>query len=257
MLGVVFVLLVCFLRHGLIGGIKDLYDFVTDRGNAASRTEAALHRRHDRDGGAEGRRGRARQMPPRRRMPAAHRETDGLRPDPASTGLTKRYGGLLANSDIDFTVTTASCAASSVRTAPARRTFFKMLTCEVPPTSGKIVFEGRDITGMSVTDVCQLGLTKSYQVNQLFTRLTVRENLTIAALAELRGKFRLDMFRAAAEQFPASPSRSRTRWRWSTLPSAPTRRYRSSPTARSGGSKSALRWRPRRACCCSTSRSPA
>ena len=51
-----------------------------------------------------------------------------------------------------------------------KSTFFKMLTCEVPPTSGKIVFEGRDITGMSVTDVCQLGLTKSYQVNQLFTR---------------------------------------------------------------------------------------
>ena len=48
-----------------------------------------------------------------------------------------------------------------------------MLTCEVPPTSGKIVFEGRDITGMSVTDVCQLGLTKSYQINQLFDRLTV------------------------------------------------------------------------------------
>jgi branched-chain amino acid transport system ATP-binding protein/branched-chain amino acid transport system permease protein len=69
-----------------------------------------------------------------------------------------------------------------------------MLTCEVPPTSD-IVFEGRDITGFNVTDVCQLGLTKSYQVNQLFNRLTVRENLTISALAELRGKFRLDMFR--------------------------------------------------------------
>ena len=48
-----------------------------------------------------------------------------------------------------------------------KSTFFKMLTCEIPPTSGKIVFEGRDITGKSVTDVCQLGLTKSYQVNQL------------------------------------------------------------------------------------------
>jgi branched-chain amino acid transport system permease protein len=46
-----------------------------------------------------------------------------------------------------------------------------------------------------VTDVCQLGLTKSYQVNQLFNRLTVRENVTIAALAELRGKFRLDLLR--------------------------------------------------------------
>jgi len=43
--------------------------------------------------------------------------------------------------------------------------------------------------------VCQLGLTKSYQVNQLFNRLTVRENVTIAALAALRGKLRLDMLR--------------------------------------------------------------
>jgi branched-chain amino acid transport system permease protein len=42
--------------------------------------------------------------------------------------------------------------------------------------------------------VCQLGLTKSYQVNQLFNKLTVRQNLTIAALAQLRGKFRLDLF---------------------------------------------------------------
>ena len=74
-----------------------------------------------------------------------------------------------------------------------KSTFFKMLTCEVHPTSGSIVFEGRDITGMSVTDVCQLGLTKSYQVNQLFTGLTVRENVTVAVLAALRGPFRLDM----------------------------------------------------------------
>jgi branched-chain amino acid transport system permease protein len=77
-----------------------------------------------------------------------------------------------------------------------KSTFFKMLTCEIPPTSGTIMFEGQDITGMSVTDVCQRGLTKSYQVNQLFNRLTVRENLTIATLADIRGKFRLDMFRS-------------------------------------------------------------
>jgi branched-chain amino acid transport system permease protein len=71
-----------------------------------------------------------------------------------------------------------------------------MLTCEVQPTSGKIVFEGRDITELGVADACQLGLTKSYQINQLFERLTVRQNLTIAALGEIRGKFRLDLFKS-------------------------------------------------------------
>ena len=68
-------------------------------------------------------------------------------------------------------------------------------TCETPPSSGQIVFENRDITGWNVTRVSQLGLTKSYQVNQLFNRLTVRENIEIAALAVKRGPFRPDLMR--------------------------------------------------------------
>ena len=139
-----------------------------------------------------------------------------------------------------------------------KTTFFKMLTCEVPPTSGKIVFEGRDITGMSVTDVCQLGLTKSYQVNQLFTRLTVRENLTIAALAELRGKFRLDMFRRLpSDSRPCRTGRAHAR---------AGRSHRAAPIRRSPalayGEKRRLEIGPgardlAEPACCSTSRSPA
>jgi branched-chain amino acid transport system permease protein len=107
--------------------------------------------------------------------------------------LTKHYGGVVANSEINFTVNRGEVRGIIGPNGAGKTTFFKMLTCEVPPTSGTILFEGRDITAMHVTDVCQLGLTKSYQVNQLFNRLTVRQNLTIAALAERRGKFRLDM----------------------------------------------------------------
>jgi branched-chain amino acid transport system permease protein len=113
-----------------------------------------------------------------------------------ATGLTKRYGGLVANSDIDFSVRPGELCGIIGPNGAGKSTFFKMLTCEIAPTSGRILFEGRDITGMSVTAVCQLGLTKSYQVNQLFAGLTVRENLVIAALARLRGKFRLDLFRS-------------------------------------------------------------
>jgi branched-chain amino acid transport system permease protein len=76
-----------------------------------------------------------------------------------------------------------------------KSTFFKMLTCEMKPTSGRIFFHGRDITGLKVARVCQLGLTKSYQVNQLFSRLTVRDNIVIPALAERRGSFSLDLLR--------------------------------------------------------------
>ena len=197
-LGVVFVLLICFLRHGLIGGIKDLYILAFERrargtepaeqslapGMTAAEEQKAAHA----DLAAEM---MAEPMAARELSAAGH--TGAIL---QVSGITKRYGGLIANSDIDFTVNHGERRGIIGPNGAGKTTFFKMLTCEIPPTSGQIIFEGRDITGMSVTDVCQLGLTKSYQINQLFSRLTVRENLTIAALAELRGKFRLDMLRS-------------------------------------------------------------
>jgi branched-chain amino acid transport system ATP-binding protein/branched-chain amino acid transport system permease protein len=196
-LGVVFVLLVCFLRRGLIGGIGDLYDLATRRGatmggpGSTVSPPLTIATDEQKDGplanGGE---------PAATPMRARHRQSDkAAGPILQATGLSKRYGGLLANSDINFEVSGGERRGVIGPNGAGKTTFFKMLTCEVPPTSGNIVFEGCDITGMSVTDVCQLGLTKSYQVNQLFTRLTVRENLTISALAALRGKFRLDMLR--------------------------------------------------------------
>ena len=196
-LGVIFVLLVCFLRRGLIGGIVDLYGLLSgarknaepvDKAPSAGVTAeeeqkaAAVALAHERRVAA---------------MPARHRESDPKSgPILHASGLTKHYDGVAANSDINFTVNHGELRGIIGPNGAGKTTLFRMLTCEVPPTAGRIVFEGRDITGMTVTDVCQLGLTKSYQINQLFTRLTVRENLTIAALAALRGKFRLDLFKS-------------------------------------------------------------
>ena len=110
-------------------------------------------------------------------------------------GLSKRYGGLMANDRIDFTVRRGELRGIIGPNGAGKTTFFKMLTCEVRPTSGTIRFEDRDITGFNVTEVCHLGLTKSYQINQLFARLTVRENIIVAALSR-RGPFRLDFLRS-------------------------------------------------------------
>src|SRR5678815_2352883 len=174
-LGLVFVVLVCFLRQGIIGGLRDLAACFARRRPPAAAAEAKAH---------------AAPLPAREGAP------DGFSgPLLQASGLTKRYGGVVANEGIDFSVNGGELRGIIGPNGAGKSTFFKMLTCEVPPTAGKIVFRGRDITGRSVTDVCQLGLTKSYQVNQLFNRLTVRENLAIAALATLRGKFRLDLLR--------------------------------------------------------------
>ncbi len=109
--------------------------------------------------------------------------------------LTRRYGGIVANANINFSLTEGVLHAVIGPNGAGKSTFFKMLTGEVPPSDGKIFFRGQDITHRNVTDVCQLGLSKSYQINQLFAKLTVRQNLLIPALAETRGRFRLDLFR--------------------------------------------------------------
>jgi branched-chain amino acid transport system permease protein len=184
-LGVVFVLLVCFLRGGIVGGLVDLYGLLTGRRHKAAPEEAQQK-------AAEA---AIIKQAPAAPIPAQQSKRGSCSgPILRASGLTKRYGGLVANSDIDFTVNRGELRGIIGPNGAGKSTFFKMLTCEIHPTSGSILFEGRDITGMNVTDVCQLGLTKSYQVNQLFSGLTVRDNIVIAALAERRGKFRLDMF---------------------------------------------------------------
>jgi branched-chain amino acid transport system permease protein len=197
-LGLVFVLLVCFLRRGLIGGIMDLFAFATRRraGMEEPQTPSPAATADELKATVA-----AAAIAVAAPMPRRRKSDRSSAPILEASGLTKRYGGLLANSDIDFVVNHGELRGIIGPNGAGKTTFFKMLTCEVPPTAGKIVFEGRDITGLSVTDVCQLGLTKSYQVNQLFTRLTVRDNLIISALAELRGKFRLDMLRRLSK-FP-------------------------------------------------------
>jgi branched-chain amino acid transport system permease protein len=194
---VIFVLLICFLRRGLIGGIDDLYQLAIGPRKKTEPVEDAptadLTAEDEQNVAAAG----AAQPPAIAAMPARHRDSDRTSgPILQAKGLTKRYGGLVANSDIDFVVNHGELRGIIGPNGAGKSTFFKMLTCEVPPTAGQILFEGRDITGATVTDVCQLGLTKSYQINQLFNRLTVRENITIAALATLRGKFRLDLFKS-------------------------------------------------------------
>ena len=197
-LGIIFVLLVAFLRRGLVGGAIELFALMTRRTKAnggegqqpqRAPRPASLSAASVNDGAP------SMQAPIAARRPPSNHKGPMLE----AQALTKVYGGLSANRDVDFSVEHGEIRGIIGPNGAGKSTFFKMLTCEIPPTSGTIVFEGRDITGMSVSDVCQLGLTKSYQVNQLFTRLTVRENLTIAVLAMLRGKFKLDLFQSPAK----------------------------------------------------------
>jgi len=183
-LGLVFVLLVCFLRRGLIGGVQDLVRHLARRRASAAPPEEAPALA-------------AASPPPLASVGPSRRRQETAFSGPAleARGLTRSFGGLVANRDINLTIAQGELRGIIGPNGAGKSTLFKMLTCELAPSAGRIIFHGRDITGLNVATVCQLGLTKSYQVNQLFSRLTVRENVVIAALAERRGTFSLDLLR--------------------------------------------------------------
>ncbi len=108
-------------------------------------------------------------------------------------GVSKHYGGLKANTDIDFTLREGELHGVIGPNGAGKSTFFAMLAGELPTTTGHVFFRGQEITGIGVTSVCQLGMSKSYQINQLFEHLTVRQNVMIPVLARLRGKYKGDM----------------------------------------------------------------
>ncbi|HSA67270.1 MAG TPA: branched-chain amino acid ABC transporter ATP-binding protein/permease [Methyloceanibacter sp.] len=185
-LGLVFVLLVCFLRRGIFGALVDLAGWVGRGGRAKPEIDpdASADDAMEADF--------ATSLAPATLNAALSNGSETIL---EVQGISKRFGGVVANDNIDFVVQHGELRGIIGPNGAGKSTFFKMLTCEVHPTAGRIIFEGQDITGLKVTQVCQLGLTKSYQVNQLFNRLTVRENIIIAALAQKRGEFRLDLLR--------------------------------------------------------------
>jgi branched-chain amino acid transport system permease protein len=180
-LGVVFVVLVSFLRRGIIGGLRDLWLLLRRRRHAPPPEDAA----------------ESAEVPRLASVGPSRRRNERPFHGPAleAHDLTKKFGGLVANRNVNFSVRQGELRGIIGPNGAGKSTLFKMLTCEMKPTSGRIFFHGRDITGMKVARVCQLGLTKTYQVNQLFNRLTLRENIVIAALAERRGAFSLDLLR--------------------------------------------------------------
>jgi branched-chain amino acid transport system ATP-binding protein len=95
--------------------------------------------------------------------------------------LTRAYGSLLAVNRANVTVRCQELRSIIGPNGAGKTTFFRLISGEVRPTSGRIRFNGRDITGLSQHEVCRLGIAKSYQITNIFPHLTVLENVRVAA----------------------------------------------------------------------------
>jgi urea ABC transporter ATP-binding protein UrtD len=100
-------------------------------------------------------------------------------------GLAKRFGGVIAVSGIDMTVTAGELRCIIGPNGAGKSTLFNMVAGTLRPSAGRIRFAGRDIAGFSVHGFARLGIARKFQVPSLFPSLSVAENLDVAARARV------------------------------------------------------------------------
>jgi len=100
-------------------------------------------------------------------------------------GVTRRFGGLVANNDLTFSVAAGEILAVIGPNGAGKSTLFNQLSCVDAPTSGEIVFRGRRIDGRTSRSVAADGLARTFQHVRLLPAMSVRENAAIGA--HLRG----------------------------------------------------------------------
>jgi len=97
-------------------------------------------------------------------------------------GISKRFGGLVAVSSIDFAVAQGEILGVIGPNGAGKTTLFGLISGFIRPTTGRVAFDGRNITGLPPHRIVELGLTRSFQIVQVFADMTVLEAVTAAAL---------------------------------------------------------------------------
>jgi branched-chain amino acid transport system ATP-binding protein len=101
--------------------------------------------------------------------------------------LTVRFGGLTALNQVNFAVGRDEVRAIIGPNGAGKSTFFNCLTGVLRPSSGQILFKGREITGLSPDRISHQGIARSYQITNILPNATALENIRIAAQSRRHG----------------------------------------------------------------------
>jgi branched-chain amino acid transport system ATP-binding protein len=102
--------------------------------------------------------------------------------------LTKTFGGLTAVRDVDVDVTDGEFLGIVGPNGAGKTTLFSLLAGEQAPTSGKVTFDGQDITGWGPAQVADVGLVRTFQLMRPFESMSVLDNVAVAAHARHRSR---------------------------------------------------------------------
>jgi len=100
--------------------------------------------------------------------------------------VTKRFGGLVAVNDVDFTIPEGSIVSLIGPNGAGKTTFFNMIAGLYQPTSGSIIFKGRHIEGRRPDQIVGLGIARTFQNIRLFANMTALENVMVGRHPRLR-----------------------------------------------------------------------
>ncbi len=104
----------------------------------------------------------------------------------STQGVSKSFGGLLAVSDVSFSIPERGIVSIIGPNGAGKTTFFNMLTGLYRPTSGRILFRGRNITRMRPDRITALGIARTFQNIRLFGTMTALENVLVGEHARMR-----------------------------------------------------------------------
>jgi len=130
--------------------------------------------------------------------------------------VTKRFGGLTAVRAVSLEVRRGDLLGIIGPNGAGKTTLFNVIAGYYRPEEGRIVFEGRDVTGLPAHAISRLGLTRTFQIVKPFGNLSVADNVMIGALTRLQ---RVRDARVEAERVialcglgPHAPARARAVW---------------------------------------------
>jgi branched-chain amino acid transport system ATP-binding protein len=104
-------------------------------------------------------------------------------------GLTKEFRGFAAVQGVDLKIRRFTIHALIGPNGAGKTTTFNLLTKFIEPSAGRILFNGRDITGARPADIARSGLVRSFQISAVFAGLSVRDNIRVALQRRLGNSF--------------------------------------------------------------------
>jgi branched-chain amino acid transport system ATP-binding protein len=118
-----------------------------------------------------------------------------------TVNLRKEFGALVAVDDVNMKVQAKTLHAIIGPNGAGKTTFFNLLSGNIVPTSGQVIYKGRDITNQPVHRTIHSGIGRSFQITNIFPNLTVMENIRLATQAMGRDNFKFWQAASAFKQY--------------------------------------------------------